>query len=110
MLKYILIAIFSSIISAFSQVLLKESANRFQKGVKEYINLFVCCGYGINLICMFLMILAYKRMPLKYGAVIESLVFIYIMILSKLFFNEKLTIRKIIGNFVILTGVIIFYI
>jgi len=108
--KFIAVAVFSSILSAFSQVLLKCSANKNHKGLKEYTNLYVIIGYSINLICMILMIIAFKGMPLKYGAVIESLVFVYILFLGKLFFKEKLTVKKVMGIFTIIVGVIIFYI
>ena len=108
--KYIIVAVFSSILSAFSQVLLKSSANKNHKGLKEYANLFVISGYGITFICMILMILAYKGMPLKYGAIIESLVYIYIMFLGKISFKERLTTKRIMGNIIIVLGIIIFYI
>lgn len=45
----------------------------------------------------------------KNGPVIESLGYILIMILSYLFFKEKITKRKIIGNALILIGIVVFY-
>lgn len=76
--------------------------------IKEYMNYHVIAGYGITFTCMILMVIAFKGMPLKYGAVIESLVYFYIMILSRFFFGERFTLKKVIGNLLIICGVIIF--
>ena len=109
MVKYYLIAIISGILSSFSQVLLKKSAQKEKKTViGEYLNILVIAGYAITMLCMLLTIVAYKGIPFKYGAVLESLVYLYIMILSKIFLKEKLTKKKILGNVIIVLGVIIF--
>lgn len=76
--------------------------------MKEYINTYVISGYFITAVCMALMIIAYRGMPYKYGAVIESLSYLYIMIFSKLLLGEKLTKKKVAGNLIIILGVIIF--
>lgn len=109
MAKYVLIALFSGILSAFSQVLLKKSSTIERgTGVKEYLNLYVVCAYGITFICMILTVVAYRGLPLKYGAVLEPLVYVYVIILSKIIFKEKLTVKRIFGNVVMICGVIIF--
>ena len=109
MIKYYLIAIFSGMLSSFSQILLKKSAQKEKKSIiQEYINPYVIGGYAITAICMILTIIAYRGMPFKYGAVLESLTYLYIMVLSKLLLGEKLTRKKIIGNIIIVIGVIIF--
>ena len=108
MIKYYLIAIFSGMLSSFSQILLKKSAQKEKKSIiQEYINPYVIGGYAITAICMILTIIAYRGMPFKYGAVLESLTYLYIMVLSKLLLGEKLTRKKIIGNIIIVIGVII---
>lgn len=109
MVKYFAIAIISGILSSFSQILLKKSAEKKKSSiVGEYLNLYVIAGYAITVTCMFLMVIAYRGIPFKYGAVLESLVYLYIMILSRLFLKEKLTKKKIAGNVIIVIGVIIF--
>lgn len=109
MIKYVLIALFSGVLSAFSQVLLKKSSgiernNKFN----EYFNPYVICGYGITFLCMVLMVLVYKGLPFKYGIVLESSVYFYVMILSKIFFNEKVTLKRVLGNLIIICGIVIF--
>lgn len=107
--KFIAIAIFSGMLSAFSQVLLKKSSGIvYNTKIKEYINPYVIGGYTITFLCMVLMIIAFRGMPLKYGAVIESLVYFYIMILGRIFFKEKLTLKRVFGNLIIVCGVVIF--
>lgn len=109
MTKFFIIAIVSGIISAFSQVLLKKSAEKNMNSViKEYLNPYVISAYLITGICMVLTIVAFIGMPYKYGAVLESLVYIYIMILSRFFFKEKITKKKLLGNIIIVIGVLVF--
>lgn len=54
-------------------------------------------------------IFAYRGVAYKNGAIIESLGYILIMILSRLLFQEKITKKKLAGNLIILTGVLVFY-
>ena len=96
-------------LSSFSQILLKKSAlKQYETFLKQYLNPLVIGGYGITALCMVLTILAYRGMPYKYGAVIESLTYIYILVLSRTLLGEKLTRRKTAGMFVIVAGVIVF--
>ena len=110
MVKYVMITVFSGILSAFSQILLKKSSNiEHDSIIKEYLNQYVIIGYGITFCCMLLMIVAYKGLPYKYGAILESLVYVYIMVLSRIFLKEKLSTKRVIGNLIIVSGVIVFY-
>lgn len=109
MIKYILVAILSGVFSAFSQVLLKKSSNaEHRTRLNEYLNLYVISGYALVFLCMVLMIYAYKGLPFKYGAVMESLVYLYVMVLGKFFLNEEITRKRILGNLFIVCGVIVF--
>ena len=109
--KYSLLLITSVFISACSQILLKKSASiQYKSILKEYFNWRVLIGYGIFFISTILTILAFKGLDYKNGPIIESLGYIFIMILSRLFLKEKITKTKILGNSLILLGIIIFYI
>ena len=109
MTKYILLAIFSGVISSLSQILLKKSAQE-QKSSRlgEYLNWKVIVAYGITFSCMLLMIIVYKGIPYKLGPVLESLTYFYIMVFGRLFLGEKVTKRKVIGNLIIAAGVVVF--
>ena len=109
MSKYFLLAIFSGILSSFSQVLLKKGSARKRKVIwEEYLNPYVIAGYMIMITCMLLTVMAFRGIPFKYSGVLESLGYIYIMILSRAILNEKITKKKAIGNIIIVIGVIIF--
>ena len=109
MVKYFVIMIISGMLSSFSQVLLKKSAQKEKDSIiKQYLNPYVITGYGITAFCMILTMIAYKGVPFKFGAVLESLTYLYIMILGRLLLGEQLTKKKIIGNLIIVAGVIIF--
>lgn len=107
---YLIFILCSVVLSSFAQILLKKSTLRTYKSwLFEYLNPYVICGYGIMVIGMLLNVLAYRKVDYKNGPVIESLGFLFVMVLSWLFFKEKITKKKLIGNLIILFGVIIFY-
>ena len=109
MAKYIGIVILSGVLSSFAQILLKKSARKKRSHIVfEYLNSNVVLSYGITLLCMGLMIIAFRGIPYKLGTVLEALSYFYIMVLSRVFLNEKTTSRKIYGNLLIFTGVVIF--
>ena len=109
MIKGIVLALISGVISAFAQVLLKKSASiQRTSTLKDYLNWYVISGYALTFGCMVLMILAYRELPFKYGAALESLVYLYIMLLSHIFFGEKITKKKLLGNLLIVVSVAIF--
>ena len=108
--SYIILVI-SVIISTCSQILLKKASNiEYSSKIKEYLNWRVIVGYGMMVISTILTIIAFKGMDYKNGPIIESLGYIFMMFLSRWFLNEKITKKKIIGNSLILLGILIFYI
>ena len=108
--SYILFLLGSVIVASFSQILLKKSAMKtYDSHIKEYLNPYVITGYGMMVISTILTIIAYSRVDYKNGPIVESLGYILVMVLSYFFFNEKITVRKVIGNALILIGIIVFY-
>ena len=107
--KYFMVAFASVLLSCFSQVLLKKSSGEKKKSVIfEYLNVKVISSYGILFACMLLMVYVYSGVEYKYGAIIESLAYLIIMVFSGIFLKEKITKKKIIGNLIIVLGVVIF--
>lgn len=105
-----IIMVCSVIVASFSQVLLKKSSNKQHKNIiNEYLNWKVICGYGLLFLSTILTIFAFRSISFTSGVIIESLGYIFIMFLSRFFFKEKITINKIIGNLLIIFGIIIFY-
>lgn len=96
-------------IAAFSQILLKSSANRPHEGFwKQYLNWRVITGYVMLLVSMLFSIWAYSGMEYKYGPAIESIGFGLVAFLSWLILKEKLTKKKIIGIALIVGGLIVY--
>ena len=112
MLKYWIILFSAVIVSSASQMLLKKGATvHYKSAIREYLNPWVISGYALMILSTLCVILAYSGgIQYKNGAIIESLGYLLIMFLGRIFFGEKITKKKIIGNAIILAGVIIFYI
>lgn len=109
-MSYYILYLISVTIAAFSQLLLKKSANRTHESLlKEYLNLYVIGGYGLLVVSMLLTIGAYRGLAYKNGPIIESLGYVLVMLLSGIFLKEKITARKIAGTALILAGILVFY-
>lgn len=94
-----------------SQIILKKSASKKYNSIfREYFNVYVILGYGLMVISTILVVLGLKGVQYKNQPIIESLGYIFVMILSNLFLGEKITKKKIIGNFLILFGIVVYYI
>jgi EamA-like transporter family. len=111
MVNYLLLMVVGVFISSISQILLKKGAlNNLeeQSFLKQYLNKNVIGGYLLLFIALFMPLIAYTVVPLKYGAVVESLGYVFVMILSSIFLKERITKRRLIGNMLIVGGVIFF--
>ena len=105
-----LLLVLSVVVASLSQILLKKSAEKsYQSLLREYLNTWVISGYGMMVVSTLLTVGGYAGLEYKNGAVIESLGFVLVMLLSRLFFREKITKKKLIGNALILLGIVVFY-
>ena len=95
--------------TAFSQLLLKQSANRsYRHPVFEYLNWRVITAYGIFVGVLLLNTYAYTHVDMKYGAVIDTFSYVFVMLLSYFILKEKFTKGKLAGNLLIMTGIFIY--
>ncbi len=109
--SYVFLLIASVLIASCSQIILKKSASKeYSSIIREYLNVRVIVGYGMMFISTILTIFAFKGLYYKNGPIIESLGYIFIMFLSRIFLKEKITKKKVIGNTLILLGILVFYI
>jgi len=107
---FFLIYLLSVTVASASQLLLKKSAMKeYGSFLKEYLNPYVIAGYGMLFLSMFLTILAFRGMDYKNGPVIESLGYVLVLFLGRIFFREKITFRKLAGTLCILAGIAVFY-
>lgn len=107
---YIAIFIASVFASSVSQGLLKKSANttKDKSVLKQYMNPLVIVAYLLFLGCTLVTVFCYRVIPLSLGLVLESLGYIFVTTISVVALKEKLTRRKVIGNVLIVAGVILF--
>lgn len=95
--------------TSVSQLLLKQSANKeYKHPLFEYLNWRVILSYSIFVGVLLLNTYAYTRVDMKYGAVIDTFSYVFVMILSYFILKEKMTKRKLIGNLIIMTGVFVY--
>lgn len=101
---YIIMFIISIFIASYSQILLKKGASKENK----YINKYTIVGYSLMIISTLFTLLAYKGVNLSFSQIIQSMSFIFVVILSRIILKEKISKRNILGMFLIIIGMIIY--
>ena len=106
---FILLLLFGSFLTAVSQILLKASANRqHKKSIYRFLNWRVIVSYMIFFGVLLLNIYIYTGIDLKYGSIINASSYLFVIVLSALIFKDRISLNKIIGNLLILSGIIIY--
>ena len=102
----VLIYLFTPLVSAVSQLMLKKAADdpKYTRG-RFYFNPMVIFAYVLFFGCMLLNIVALQTLDLTVAGVLEASGYLYVMILSHLVLKEKISRRKLIGNLVIVAGI-----
>lgn len=100
---------FGVFISSCAQIMLKVSAGENKKSaLGEYLNFKVIGAYTIFFTAAFLNVIAMRGVRVKEAPVLEATGYIFILLLSGLILKEKITKRKVIGNIIIIVGLIVF--
>ena len=108
--KGLLIAFITPLVSAFSQLILKKSAdNPKNTGLRFYVNLPVIFAYTLFLGCMLLNVVALQTLDLTILSILEATGYLYTMLLAHFFLKEKITPRKLLGNGIIILGIALFF-
>ena len=106
---YMLLMFVCTFFSAISQVLLKQSANRtYKHPVLEYLNWRVLVAYSIFFTVLIINTYAYTQVEMKYGPVIDAFTYVFVLLLSVGILKEKVSRGKMIGNIIIVLGIIIY--
>ena len=104
----VIIYLITPLLSALSQLILKKAAdNPKYTGIRVYLNLPVLFAYGLFFGCMLLNVVALRTLDLTIASVLEASGYLYVMVLSWFFLKEKITPRKLIGNLVIVLGIVL---
>lgn len=106
---YSCIMVGSVLLSSFSQILLKKSAQKqYPSKLKEYLNPLVVFSYGLFFLCTLITMYALKVVPLSMSPILEATGYIFVAILSYIFFKEKLTKKQLLGMILIISGIVIY--
>ena len=97
---------------SLSQLLLKKSAKvGHSSKVYEVLNPMVIIAYAVFFCSLLVNIWAMsKGLQLKEIAMLESLGYVFVPILSFLILNEKMSCRTICATFMVILGIFFFYI
>lgn len=108
MTTYIIIFISASLISAFSQILLKIAAKQqYRSWIYEYLNIRVIGAYFIFFLATLLTVYCYKVVPLSLGAMLEASGYVFVTVLGRIILKEKVSKQKLIGMALVIAGVIV---
>ena len=100
----------SRFLSGILFLLLKKAAMRaWPSFLREYLNPWVAGGYFLLLSSTALNIAGLRGLSFLNGPVMESFGYVFVLFLSRLFFGERITKRKLAGVGCILAGMLIFY-
>lgn len=111
MIIYVLFLLFSNLVGALSQVLLKKSALQNHKSfIYEYLNVRVIFAYILFFGAVFIDLTALKFVPASFVPIIETSSYIFAIILSRLFFKDKINIKQALAIILIITGIVIYVI
>jgi drug/metabolite transporter (DMT)-like permease len=109
---YYALVVFDVFIAALAQMLLKSSSMTKHKSfIFEYLNFKVIGGYCIMVVSLLLNIYAmHHGVLLKELSTIESSSYMFVPLLSFIFFKERITWHKAGAIAVIMVGVVVFFI
>ena len=106
---YMLILFATTFFTAISQVLMKQSAQIEHKSwIYEYLNWRVILAYGIAFTVLMVNTYAYTEVDIKYASIIDSFSYVNVMLFSYLLLKEKFNRTQLIGNLVIIAGILIY--
>lgn len=99
----------TTFLTAFSQLLMKQSANiKRDNWIYDYLNWRVITAYGIAFTVLLINTYAFTGIDMKYGSVIDAFSYVFVMLLSYFILKEKFTKGQLIGNLIIISGVLIY--
>ncbi len=106
---FMLLMLAGTFFTAISQVLLKQSANKkYSNPLLEYLTWRVIVAYGIFFGVLLLNTWCYTKVDMRFGPVIDTAAYVFVLIFSRLILNEKITKGKLVGNLLIIAGILIY--
>ena len=106
---FMLLMLAGTFFTAISQVLLNQSANKkYSNPLLEYLHWRVIVAYGIFFGVLLLNTWCYTKVDMRFGPVIDTAAYVFVLIFSRVILNEKITKGKLVGNLLIIAGILIY--
>lgn len=106
---HLFLFLLSVVIVSFTQILLKTSADRkHATWWREYLNWRVLTAYALFFATTLLVIIAFRGVELKNGPILQSLGYVLVLLLERIFLKARISLQKVIGILLIITGIMIF--
>lgn len=103
------IIFFAIVLVSVSHVMIKYSTRKhYPSALQEYLNPVTITGYTLLLLSAFITIFALRYIPFKSFQVYMSLTYLFILLMGHFVLGERITKEKIIGNSLIVVGIIVF--
>lgn len=97
------------LLGSIAQIPLKKSSLRKHNNTIGYfVNTYTIVGYSIMLIAAGLSFFSVRHIELKYLPIVESLGYVYVLIIGYLVFHERISVRGILASMLIIIGVVVF--
>ena len=101
--------VFCALLAAFSQILLKKSTlERHDSFIGNFLNAKVICAYALFALTLFLNIYAFTGIQYKYASVLNASAYLFTMLLSVWLLKDRLSWRCVLGNCLIVLGIVIY--
>ena len=106
---YSLVYLANVVIMSFAQILLKKSAGiRYANHLREYLNGYVVTAYLMAFAATLLSVTALRVVPLSTAGILAAAEYLFVAVLSVLFFRERLNRRKLLGLAMIVGGAVVY--
>jgi drug/metabolite transporter (DMT)-like permease len=99
---------FMVFVCAYTQIFLKKNANKNYVGIRVYLNKTVILSNVIFLLATLVSVFTLKYIQLSVGALLNSLTYVFIPVLSAVFLKEKIGKRTVLGIVMIMAGMTVY--
>ena len=107
--KYYIFTIITAFITSVSQIMLNISAKKsYTSKIFEYMNPWVVFSYGLLMIVLMANSYIMKFVDLKDAHALAASTYIFVLLLSRLILKENITAKKVLGNILIIIGILVF--
>ena len=86
----------------------QRANKKYSNPLLEYLNWRVIVAYGIFFGVLLLNTWCYTKVDMRFGPVIDTAAYVFVLIFSRVILNEKITKGKLVGNLLIIAGILIY--